>query len=714
MKPLFLGLFFLLISVSMQAQTIPFPNELEAASVTQDRIDDITTQAFPLGNGDLNALLWDRQGEICLRITKTDLWDARIDTSQDPPLLKMDVRNRTWSGGISRVPSWNAFPYPQPRCAALVKIGISQPHEPIQGAKLDLRRAVVTSGATSVRILADRNVILIDSPGAVSLEEIQAKQLPAAKLGETNGLQWLHMTMPGDVDYAGMEYALAVASRGTHKAISLVTSFDGHGPVLEAALRLASESLIANSTNAALVSRHEKEWEKFWAASGVRLADDFFEKAWYRNLYYMRCFSRPDTVMPITLFAGLASDTTGWHGAPTLNYNIEQVFWPMLVTNHVDSMQPYVSFLEKFAPRGRWLAKETYGVEGLFLPLNIFGPEYLVEPTQAKSKNARQIAYTPWTYTLGCTGFGLQNLWLRYKYAPDRAYLESIYPLLRDGAEFYANILQQCHDGELGPSYNPEQGPFGTFNNPVDLAYFRFLLRTAHEAAQILGRDAKRAERWQVQLARVPAYETTPLDGEPIIANWKGATENSVPVHNIVSPTVPVFPAEEVSWFSPESEKAIFARTLKWIKFRDDNAHVMVNVARARLSMPEAYTKTREHFVPLLTSNGLFTKWPGHGSFLAESWAFSGLTGELLLQSVGDIIRVFPAWPKDQDAAFSTLRTQGGFLVSAEQKAGKVVSVEIKSTVGGKLRILSPWDGSVLERVTSPGEVIRLTDKRTH
>jgi len=697
----------LLATIPARAETIPFPLALDAAVVTQEQLDDIGKRALPIGNGDLNALLWERNGQICLRVTKNDLWDARIDTSEDPPLLKMDVRNRTWSGGTNSAPSWSNHPYPEPRCAAVVTIGSPEAKDPVINARLDLRRAVATANATAVSVLADRNVILIDSPAPVSLEEVKAQQLPPAKLGETDGIKWFCMTMPGDVDYAGMEYALAVAVRGSRKAVSMVTSFDTADPVLESAIRLARRSLESDP-----VPRHEETWTKFWSAAGLELEDKFFQNAWYRNLYYMRCFCRPGTTMPITLYAGLANDQPGWHGAPTLNYNIEQVFWPMFVCNQVDAMEPYVRFIKGFAPRGRWLAKETYGVDGLFLPLNLFGPEYLVSPENAKSRNARQICYVPWTYTLGCTWFGLQNLWLRYKYAPDRGCLESIYPLFRDGAEFYANILDQCRNGELGPGYNPEHGPFGTFNNPVDIAYFRFLLTTASEAAKILGRDPKLAERWFAQLARVPDYETTMLNGEPIVANWKGATADSVKQHNIVVPTVPIFPAEQITWFSPEKEKQLFERTLRWIKHRDDNAHIMINVARARLSMPEAYVKSREHFLKLLTPNGLFAEWPGHGYYLAESWAFAGLTGEMLLQSVGDIIRVFPAWPKDKDAAFADLRAQGGFLVTAEQKGGKVLRLEIRSTVGGKLRLLSPWDGTIIERNTKPGENVRLTGTR--
>ena len=681
-------------NVAAASAEIAFPRALDAAAVQQDRLDEIHRRALPLGNGDLNALLHDRDGVLCLRLTKNDIWDARIDTSQDPPLLRMDVRNRTWTGGAERVSSWSDHPYPQPRCAAVICIGSAEQKEPVTQAHLDLRRAVARANQTTVRILADRNVVLVEGGRPITLEEVSARELPPVARGETDGVKWLHMQMPGDVDYPGMEYALAVAVEGTRQAVGVATSFDTREPVLAVAARLAREALKEDA-----VSRHEAVWKAYWSASGLELGDRFFQDAWYRNLYYMRCFTCAGSPLPIMLFAGLAKDETPWHGAPTLDYNFQQSYWAMFVCNHVELADPYVRFLHAYAPRGRWLARQTYGVDGLFLPVNIFGPEHLVAPETAKSRNARQICYVPWSYALGCTGWALQNVWWRYVYAPDRKYLESVYPLFREGAEFYANILEQCRDGELGPSYNPEHGPFGTFNNPVDIAYFRFLLATAAEAAGLLNRDAKLAARWKRQLARVPAYETTPFEGQRVVADWKGATATSVREHNVVVPTVPIFPAEQVTWFSPDSEKQLFARTLKWVKFHDFNSHVMVNVQRARLSMPEAYTRARKHFARLLTPNGLFAEWPGHGSYLAESWAFSGLTGELLLQSVADIIRVFPAWPREQDAAFADLRAQGGLLVSAEQKAGVIGRVIIKATRPGTARVLNPWPGQPVAAV---------------
>jgi hypothetical protein len=94
---------------------------------------------------------------------------------------------------------------------------------------------------------------------------------------------------------------------------------------------------------------------------------------------------------------------------------------------------------------------------------------------------------------------------------------------------------------------------------------------------------------------------------------------------------------------------------------------------------------------------------------MPESIGVAAVVTEFLMQSVGDVIRVFPCWPNEQDAIFTNLRAQGGFLVSAEQKAGKVTKLEITSTVGGTLRLLSPWSGRMVERATRPGQKLAFT-----
>jgi hypothetical protein len=72
-------------------------------------------------------------------------------------------------------------------------------------------------------------------------------------------------------------------------------------------------------------------------------------------------------------------------------------------------------------------------------------------------------------------------------------------------------------------------------------------------------------------------------------------------------------------------------------------------------------------------------------------FAASMAINEMLLQSVADVVRVFPAWPLDKPVRFHQLRAQGGFLVTASCDNGGVGTVTIESTAGGRLRLLRPW-----------------------
>lgn len=839
---------------SADAEEIPFPAALEEAAVVQSRISDIQREAVILGNGDLHGLLWERHGTLCLRVSKNDIWDARVDTFQDPPLMKVDVPNQSWSGG-GRPPSWSK-PYPQPRCAAVVRIGAGaeQPGswqcirsggkvnewvrkedggvmaiegaaeasagyrwnidaarskgrtalafeisgtpgakyyvnvlapggkhpvasgwrdtpqeaervsfpipegskvaavelyvmttdgsrvenrvreivlkggrkplviEPgmVEGgtvsARLDLRRAVATveraakaeDGGSEqvpqangvpeelerveVRVLADRNVFLIKTTEDVGLEEIKSAMLPAAETGRTGGAQWLWMKMPGDVDYSGMEYALAVAANEKHQAVAVVTSFETEGNVRDAAVRLARETAAADA--AELVAALEDHWARFWSASGVQLDDPDFETWWYRMVYYLGCFSRPGS-MPVGLFAGLASDGTPWHGDYHHNYNAWQPHWTTFIINHPELAEPWIRYMNDMLPRLCWLARTTYDCEGAFVGISSFAFE--PDPAECESVNRRQIAIAPYGYTLGMIGMSTQVLWHSHLYRPDRQYMEeSIYPVLREAALFFCSLTEKCPRDEngkvkFGPSYSPEHGSFGVVNVPYDLAYARFVLKAAIAAAGELDRDAELAERFGKALELLPPYPTAPdKEGRPVVVDWKGCKFRQIPVHNITVPAVPVFPGEQVTCFSPEAEQKLMRNTVRQTRHRGCNSTIMLSVAKARLSMVEALEEAREYYRPEVQPNGMF-HWPMHGFYLSESVGIAAMISEFLVQSVDDIVRVFPCWPKEKDARFANLRAQGGFLVSAEQREGEVTRLEITSTVGGKLRLVSPW-----------------------
>jgi len=118
----------------------------------------------------------------------------------------------------------------------------------------------------------------------------------------------------------------------------------------------------------------------------------------------------------------------------------------------------------------------------------------------------------------------------------------------------------------------------------------------------------------------------------------------------------------------------------------------MMNVARARMSMTDAAIgDTKKWFKGKEQPNGLFY-WQAHGFYMSEQTAVAGMITEFLMQSVDNIIRVFPSWPEDKDAEYTSLRARGGFLVSARQNEGIVSGLTIESTAGGMLKLVNPWN----------------------
>ena len=69
---------------------------------------------------------------------------------------------------------------------------------------------------------------------------------------------------------------------------------------------------------------------------------------------------------------------------------------------------------------------------------------------------------------------------------------------------------------------------------------------------------------------------------------------------------------------------------------------------------------------------------------------------DMLIQSWGDCIRIFPAVPEEwRELAFKDLRTEGAFLVSASRKEGQTQWVLVKSLAGEPCRLKPSIEGEI-------------------
>jgi hypothetical protein len=85
-------------------------------------------------------------------------------------------------------------------------------------------------------------------------------------------------------------------------------------------------------------------------------------------------------------------------------------------------------------------------------------------------------------------------------------------------------------------------------------------------------------------------------------------------------------------------------------------------------------------------ANGRYKPFTLEGNF-----AFASGILEMLIQSHAGYIEVMPAIPKEwKDVSFHQLRTEGAFLVSADMKDGKIISITVKAEKGGLLQLQLP------------------------
>lgn len=692
----------LLISCAKpNVQYIPFPEALTSADIVQTAISHPDSNGIIIGNGDINALIYSANDQIIMHLAKNDVWDARLITEKDPPLLKVDVANNTWTGG-GQPASWN-HPYPTQTPPAMIRI--NSPGK-VTRAKIDLTRgcATINSGPEkiTVRALASKNVYYIETGNQVTIEGFAQPFLPPAELSQSDGLTIVKQHLPPDPDYPGMNVYTVLGRRGNRNAVAVVTTRESSNAQADAVTLVKSVLAVEPE---AIIREHENDWKQFWSRSGVDLSDQDLQNWWYRQLYYFRCLSKPDAYA-IALQGGYNSKAN-WHGTWTMNYNAQQTFWPAFSTNHVERAEPFIDLVNEFHPRARWYARTVFDCEGAVTPHNFWPFE--PDPEQCVSFNKRQLAYMPWSYGIGTAGHIAHILWLHYEYSGDIEYFrEKIYPIIKDYALFYASFIEKCKSDNgkvvFGPSVDPEHTEFGWNNSPYDIAWAQHTLKAAIKGATDLGMDKDMISRWTASLNKLPDY---PVAGDVVKV---GDRESG---YNIITPVVPLFPAEQVSWFSPTDEKELFKSTIRWMESRYNlnNSVVMLNVARARLSMTnEAWNDTKTWFKGKEQSNGLFY-WKAHGFYMTEQTAVSGLITEFLMQSNDNIIRVFPSWPADKDARFSSLRARGGFLVSAQNINGAISKLLIKSENGGELKMVSPWDSVALKNADGSSEILKPDDR---
>ncbi|HUW61135.1 MAG TPA: glycoside hydrolase N-terminal domain-containing protein, partial [Candidatus Bathyarchaeia archaeon] len=671
-------------------------------------------EAVPLGNGLMGGLMWGGVNVLKVSLDRGDLWDLRrpdivLQPDWNYATIKRLVAERNQKE-ISRLfdAPYNDIPYPTKLPVARLEL-VFPDDVTIRQFSLNLSTATgrvdLTGGRVQAVFDATRPVAFFDirgpkpEPRFVASTAVKKLGYPPAELGRDGDFAWvIQSASEGDP----LKYAVVLKEQpdgsSTRIAVTITSTADGPDP-LEVAKKRLDDALIAHS-----LDPHRRWWAWFWDIGGVRVPDPDIQRQYDLVQYFYGAASRRGAP-PIPLQGVWTADEgelPPWKGDYHHDLNTQLTYWAYLAAGHFDEGLSFIDFMWDLLPEHREFARSFYGTPGAAVPgvMTLDGKalagwaQYSLSPTDGAW--AAHTFYRHWRYTMDDT-------FLRTRAYPYMAELARCYEeLLEPGANGKLKLplssSPEIHDNTLKAWMTP--------NTNFDLALLRWHFGALAEMAQATS-DTAAAARWNATLNKLDEFAVEPDTMALKLSPDESLTES----HRHHSQVMAIHPLGLITIEGSDRDRAIIDGTLdqmerlgtrNWCGY----SFSWMSCIAARAGKPDMALKYLDIFVKnFISRNGFHLngdqKGGEHSNFkyrpftLEGNFAAAEAVHEMLLQSWGGGVRVFPAVPdKWQDVQFASLHAEGGWKVSAIRKAGKTVSLSITANRDAQLRLRDPFPGA--------------------
>ncbi len=680
---------------AMNGQSVNWENFLARQDLIWETLPDHYEKSSFLGNGLMGTMIYKRSdNEIAFDVGRTDITDHRLGNFRIPVgRLLLKTKGKILDGS-ARLDLWNAE----------TRFELETTEGRIRFRALDLSQDMAMLMDVE-KVGGEKEAVFVwESEEPLVYREKRRNNLPdplnpPVELKQDGAISYSVQNRVGggqfSVAWTERKNTKAADSAQTQVVLSIIDTFP-ETTASQIAVETVKRTLEKDWD--AQIAEHRAWWHGFYPKSFVSVPNSQMESFYWIQMYKLACATRSDRH---------AIDLMGPWYCPTVwakiwwNLNIQICYLPVYTANHCELGESFTNLIDDNRANLVANAKLLYGIDN-GATLNHTTDNNCVSEAYGGYLN-------PGDFT-----WGLHNYWLQYRYTMDEAYLtdrekHAFFDMLKGSFNVYKHVFQKESDGKYHiPEMRSPEYPTMARDTNYNIGLIRWLCGRLLEVNERCSFNDPQAAEWQDVLDNLVDYQVGE-NGFLIGANVPQTVSHRHWSHILQAWPLCVYTPDDPQrremilktmdhWTTVENGKQMFG----WSQAAAASLYAILGDGEKARDFILRHHNNRR-FVRCNTQ--YFEGWP----VIECSHVAARALQEMLLQSWGNQIRVFPAIPAEwKETSFADLRTEGAFLVSAIRKEGKTAWVKIKSLAGEECRIVPNFTGEF--RSSAPEKIQHLGD----